>query len=213
MHRVVVMGTGKVSQKALTALVGDLWDSISGDKRLIVPVLPGRMLAESVGRITEWARSSGVPYEVYAVEYEDPDALRVHEVPDPVAAVVASLSVNDLLLLAWDDDDKDCYRALSLASKAGITTKDLTSGLMTLEFDEDEEDPVTITVPIVGGPQEPDEEEDLPVTMPLRDDDLLTHLTAWIDARVSEAVAKALKDLEPPAPRARSRKRPEASNA
>lgn len=218
MHRIVVLGSGKVSKKNVTALVADLWESIDGDKRLVLPVPDPNPLFETdaFSAVAMWADATLVPYEVYVTE--DPGnsgALRTHVVDDPIKAVVDILSPEDQILLAWDDEDQNCYRTLTLATKAGVVCKDLTMGLMTLELDEDvAEEPVTVTVPTLSEEvsEDPDEDDDLPVVLPLRDDDLMTTLTVFVEAlraQITREVLDAVRaEMQAPSkPRTRSSRR------
>lgn len=214
MHRIVVLGSGKVTRKNAEALIGDLWDSISGDKRLVFPVEDAGAHPAAEHALA-WATETLAPFEVYCAQpFEAPDALRVHVVEDPIKTVIDTLGVEDQILLAWEDEDRACYRTLTLATEAGVVCKDLTTGLMTLELDEsDAEDPVSVTFPIepIDSSPEP-EEEDLPVTMPLRDDDLMTSLTVFAKALsdyvYSDVVARLKDDAQSPSKaRTRAQKR------
>lgn len=224
MHRIVVLGSGKVSKKSATALVADLWDSIKGDKRLVLPVPDPNPLyeTEAFSAVAMWADSTMVPYEIYVTEDPgDSGALRTHVVDDPIKSVIDILSPEDEILLAWDDDDQNCYRALSLAAKAGIVCKDLTMGLLTLELDEDaSEDPITVAVPVAAeGVDDDDDDDELPVVMPLRDDDLMTSLTVFVEALRAQITREVLETIRaelstPAKPRTRSsRRQQEGTNA
>lgn len=178
MHRIVLMGAGEVSRKSALALLEDLWGSIPGEKRLLLPVT-GSQLGRVASMASDWSIDKSVPFELLGDEFEVTDrvytaAARVIEVADPVKSALSAMSVDDHLVLAWDDDDPDCRRALSLAAQAGIKALDLTYGLAELEWQEDE--------------------EELPVTMPLDGDELREPITVFL-ASVDEILAQAHAEI------------------
>lgn len=181
MHRFVLVGAGEVSTKAVIAQVDDLWGSIQGDKRLVLPIT-GPQLGRLASIITDWAIQTGKPFELLGDDFEVSQrvyeaALRVFETKEPIQTAINGMSPSDHLLVAYDEVDPDCRRAVRKAKKVGARAFDLTSGLSELILEE--------------------EEDDLPVTMPLRDDDLKTktEVTAaidplqWIAERLQEAQA------------------------
>ena len=204
MHRVLVLGTGKVTRKAAAALLDDLWASIDGDKRLILPIT-GEEMYETTTYAAQWAMGIGAPFELFAADAEIDEqvyeaALRLHEVEDPLDAAMSTLSVDDDLLLAWDDEDTDCLAALTLATKTGITARDLTIGLLEVVMEDDDSEQVEDE-----SQDEPDEDDDdLPATMPLRDDDLKTSFEVFLSAltkHVFDEVVTRLAPVEQEAPK------------
>lgn len=194
MHRITVLGSGEVPQKALNAILDDLWESVPGDRRLVVTIAtdePSR--AESCA--LEWAVDGGYPFEVFYPKGATPyflyaEATRQYPVIDPIMDALSSLSVTDHLLLAWDDNDPVCMRAVKQATRDGITACDLTMGLMELEYEEEPDedgDQVFVTLPIADARAD-DDDEDLPVTLPMRDDDAKTDLLVLAD-QMSTVVA------------------------
>lgn len=180
MHRFVFVGAGEVSTKAVIAQVDDLWGSIPGDKKLVLPIT-GPQLGRLASIITDWAIQTGKPFELLGDDFEVSQrvyeaALRVFESKEPLQVAINGMSPRDHLLVAFDDLDPDCQRAIRKAKKAGIPAYDLTSGLSELILQEDEDD-------------------DLPVTIPLRDDDLKTKTEViaegdplrWITQRLQTA--------------------------
>lgn len=53
--------------------------------------------------------------------------------PDPITALLNSLTDSDVVFLSWDDSNY-CYRALRLFSSTGATTVDMSDGFQILEI-------------------------------------------------------------------------------
>ena len=162
MRRIAIMGGGTISRKAALALIEDYYDSTDEVKRLVLPIMSDNIedIAPVVGYAARWALNLNVDYDVVVPNGFDATSTTVAEIVEGAVAVhrAAKVSVGitrilqpgDELLLAWDDEDRDCMRALVAADRQGIVAKDICDGLTDLVIGNVEEDEETLDREVVG---------------------------------------------------------------
>jgi hypothetical protein len=164
MKKIGILGAGNVSRKTALALLEDHYEAIEGVKRLVLPIPTGEIedLSPVVGYAAAWAMSLNVDYDVVLPQGVDAVDKKIEEIVDNAVAVhrtakvslglVRSLEQGDDLLLAWDDEDKECMRALIAADKNGINAKDICDGLTDLVVGDGEDDDDTESTPVEQAP-------------------------------------------------------------
>lgn len=147
-----VVGSGAITKKTVSALLADRLSTVD-ESRFIFPVTDEHW-TPAVRSAAQYAVTRELPYEVIVDGSEaDLDGVddvlegaatthKVTAVESKLVTLLAEASAEDaegILLMAWDDKDDVCQRALARALKRDVGAFDMLDGLNKLSFDDDPE--------------------------------------------------------------------------
>ena len=188
-----ILGPTRSSKQNVEALIGDLMQAYPDDGfRFVIDLTPDDDgVPYPVPRIVAYAAlEESFPYTLvvkdgskFDLKNEKTQAIldgaeATVKVVNP-AAEVARRSTS--LLIAWDEDDETCQKALLAAEKQGLEAYDICDGLIPLQFETEPQDDV--------------EPESQAVDTPV--DDEIVDLADAIDSLTEEEVADLESAMEP----------------
>jgi hypothetical protein len=168
---IVICGSGRVGRLEALTLIEDYMDSKPDTTwNLLYPLPTGKdeSVTPVMAQTCRW--TSGKDNVTYSVLWSATDkraekadtlvqemiagAAEAFDAPDPVKRAIDFLDPKtDVVMLAWDDEDHTCEKALRAAVRREIRVLDLTFGLTDIEWVEDDtEAPEATSEPDPGPP-------------------------------------------------------------
>lgn len=159
------IGSGAVTKKQVHALLDDFIGE--DDVRFVLPITKDHFTA-GIELVADYAAAYDIPFDAVidgesgvdkslaAVLSEADSSHKVVRVPHKIVSLLEKSGGEPSLMVLYDDEDEDAFKAIERASDADIESLDLTSQLDVLELTDDEEE----IDALVEAAQMPEEEEE-----------------------------------------------------